>query len=133
MLTNPHWVPWDLEVSLRKDRLHRSLKAAGCSTLPGTFYLRSSRRNSLGAKTLNFKEGQKGPQSAKLVKRWVVEQKSIRALKLSQAAPEGSTTWWACRLEGGADHGIGGLTRLALGMLPLRNMRAWDGRCPYSM
>ena len=43
----------------------------GNSAMPGTFYLRANRRNSLSAKTLTFRKGQKGPRSAKLMKRWV--------------------------------------------------------------
>ena len=40
----------------------------------------------MGAKTLTFRKGQKGPQSAKLVESRVVTQQSTKALKLRQGA-----------------------------------------------
>ena len=88
LYANKAWVPWSMECSLRKDRLHKSLKASGTTTWPGIVYAKGSKR--VGKPTVVFpRKAPPGSNSEKATK-WVAKRKREEVSKMSKAIKQSS-------------------------------------------
>ena len=87
------WVPWSMECSLRRDRLHKSLKASGSTTWPGVVYAKGGMR--VGEPIVVFaKKAPPGKNSGKAA-RWVRKRKREVVAKIGKSIKPDSVREWA--------------------------------------
>ena len=113
LYANKAWVPWSMECSLRKDRLHKSLKASGSTTWPGIVYAKGGK--SVGKPTVVFpKRAPPGSNCAKAAK-WVGKRKREEVSKIKKYIKPDSVKEWVV---------VAGRSKTPSGRLPC-SFRRW--------
>ena len=87
------WVPWSMECSLRRDRLHKSLKASGATTWPGIVYAKGGKR--VGKPIVVFAKKAPPRKNSGKAARWVRKRKREEVAKIRKSIKPDSVREWA--------------------------------------